>query len=194
VKFLDGPANIIQKEYKIRNFNSLKIEGFWRLKIIKGKSFSLSLKAPQNMLNYVNIDISQKTLILKQDYFSTNVFSNIELLVSMPSLRHIYIKGINNIEFSGFKEDQLAIEASGFTEIESKNSYIENIKFTGSGVIGYELGASTVVNAFFSLKGLGTINLNMAGGNLEGRISKNINIDYKGEVNLKNINFFEKDK
>jgi len=56
---------------------------------------------------------------------------------------------------------------------------------------GFSYVVCTVVNVQLALTGFGTTTLHIAGGKLEGRISGNISIVYKGSISVKNIDIFE---
>jgi|GEM_PF-6884132 len=194
IKIKNKNVKSVNKNYNINDFDSIQLEGFGKVKIIKNDTFAINIEAPDEIIKGINLDVYNKTLVIKQKYFSGTDPLNLEMNIFIPTLKRIIIKGINQIDFTGFNEEEMILESIGFNKINGKDSSIKNIKLSGSYVTDYDLTSSTVVNVKFTLSDFGTTKLNITDGKLEGQIKGSIIINYKGNVRENNLNIFDEAK
>ncbi|MCP4131114.1 MAG: hypothetical protein GY754_09050 [bacterium] len=187
VKFGHGPTNVITKEYPLDNFNSINASGFLKMEIVKADSFSISLKTPEHMMKYIQLDVTGRTLRIKQLFLSGTSSDFLNVTISMPELTGIGSTGGNEITFSDFSTERMSITTKGFSQLTGYRSDITNLDMTGSGIVENDLDSCNVTNANLVLSGMGATKLNMVGGTLKGEASGTNSISYRGSVREQSI-------
>ena len=191
IKFGKGSSRITQKEYSLTDFDSINITGFWNVKIKHANLFNITVTAPEYATEYIKLDISEHTLLLKQLFFTGIPPVSPEVTISIPGLTAIKTNGSPRISFSDFNSENMVIETSGYSEIKGSHSHIHNLKIIGSGITSNDLDSCTIVNVDLALSGSGTTTLNMAGGLLSGCARGSIEIIYRGRVSEQTIDILE---
>jgi len=187
IKYGKGSNEKISKEYDLHNFNLIDFEGFWKANIIYDRLYKIKLTAPEYLMEYIEIDVFEQKLKLKQSYFTGIPPISIEVSISIPVLKEIISNVSTDIYFTNFDEEKIIIKTSGYSKIKGNNSYIKHLQITGSGIIENDFYLCKVVNSELNLSGSGTTKLNMYGGILNGQVNGNIIVTYKGSISEQNI-------
>ena len=193
IKFGKGSPDIINKEYTLKDFDSINVAGLWKVKveIKRAASYNITMTGPEYAMKHIEVDRADRTLRINQLFFADIPPAGLEVAVSLPMLKSITSGGSPQISFSGFTIEELAIKASGYSQVKGTNSDIENLILIGNGMLANDLGYCTVMNAHLELSGSGTTDLNINGGTLSGYADGNVIINYTGSIGEQDIEIFE---
>ncbi len=132
-----GSKKIIHKSYAYSDFTKIDASETYSIKLTQGKEFKVDLSCNENILEFIEIELKGKTLVL--DFKGNHTFSDItaKVNITVPTIKEIEASGASKIKMNGFTLDELAIDVSG------ASSFKGNLKIKGT--IDIEAsGASTV--------------------------------------------------
>lgn len=154
-----GSGNLITQEIDSTDFTKLEISHVFQAKVTRSDSFSISITADDNLLQYVVVRKSGNTLriYLKAGYAYIGTTKMVE--ITMPKIDKLSLSGASQGDVSGFRSsDRLEFEVSGA-------SYL-NIDDLKAGDTGFEIsGASHVSGGIeitegrFNVSGASSIDL-----------------------------------
>jgi hypothetical protein len=191
IKIERGSKDVVSHHYALKDFDTINASGFFKVKIRQDNIYTITVTAPEYVIKHFSPDVEGRTLTLKQLFFTGIPPVHLDISVSMPRLKGIRSDVSIEADFSGFTGETMGIDTKGYAKMKGFHSHIHDVNITGSGVIEYELDSCEIVNANLALTGNGSIDLNMAGGTLNGYVDGNITINYRGSIGEKNINMLE---
>jgi len=153
-----GSGEVITETRRVSGFNVVELSGIGTLIIEQGSKESLEITAEDNMLKYLNSDVSGRTLRLSvDDYVSIEPTEEIIYHLTVKNLERIEISGLGNIEIEDLETSELDFNISG-----SGNAYIGNLQADSlnlevSGLGNVEIGGS-VEDQRIELSGAGNYN------------------------------------
>ena len=195
-KKIKGNGNVVTKTRNVSEYDQIAVAGSFDVKLVAGKEGKLTIKAEENLLEYLITEVKDGKLKIKWEK-GVNINTTKELLVTVPfeDIEAVSLAGSGDV----FSEDtiktdnlKVALAGSGDINASSISSAVsgsgdiklmgssENLKcaIAGSGDInGYEL-TSNIVEV--SIAGSGDIKVN-AKENLKVRISGSGDVYYKGD-------------
>ncbi len=108
-----GTGAIISKLYNISGFNEIEIGSSIEFEVVPLDIYSISIKANENIFDYVDVSYSGQTLFINLKPLS---YSRINLVatITLPALSRISAKGTAHGKVKGFSSDHnFKLEASG---------------------------------------------------------------------------------
>ena len=204
-------------EFKVGEFNRVKIEGFFDTRFYSAPSDTVKLEVQPNIMEYYSIEVIDGELIVRTTRSISFGFNNSPILtISSPKLDRITFEGVGSFTaydkitadsltfiFTGagngkaeLDTDFLSAEISGTGKLElSGRANTANLELSGTG----ELSALRLQtnDANIDLSGTGTIRvscsenlrINADGvGTVEYRGSPRVNINKDGLVTIRQVN------
>lgn len=164
-----GNGNIKKESRNASDYSGIELQGSMDVQIDYGNSKSISVEADENLLPYIETEVENGVLKVRQKK-GVNLKSNNKLVVyaSLTKLTNITLSGSGNIRGTG------AFSNNGKTAI----------KLSGSGNIS--LGVADISQLDVSISGSGNIGL-------KGNQSNNISVAISGSGNLDCSNFTTND-
>lgn len=117
---VSGSGNIVTEERKVANaFTKIEASNAIKVEIRKGKSTALSVEADDNLIQYVQTEVSGNTLSVRIKS-NTNMRQTTKMIVyvTMPEIKSIDVSGAATVSMmSEFSGDHLDVEAGGAGQV-----------------------------------------------------------------------------
>lgn len=189
------------KDFNVRDFDSIKLIGGWKVKLEQGDDWHVELDYPRDMGKKLKVRVEDGRLILDPGDWNGNWTWNwgkngwnnkgkkvYSARIMMPHLKSLAISGASNLDLYGFTGDRLDITVSGAGNLEGDRGRYNNLSLTMSGAGNVNLRNMVFTDALVNLSGAGNVKLGMAGGILSGNLSGIGNIEYYGPVKDERVN------
>jgi hypothetical protein len=128
-KKVNGSGNIEKQERKLdENFTAVKSCCSMMVMIKKGSQFSVIVETDDNLLKYIETEVSNGRLSIRRES-NINIESSkrVKVYVTMPEIDGLYASSSSDLLVTGdFKGDELDIDVSSSAEVE--------VNFTGAKV------------------------------------------------------------
>jgi len=115
-------GEVITEHYGVKDFDKIKLRGKGDIFLTQGEEYLLNIKANENVLRRLSVDVKDNTLIIKNRAFFSFTLDSIEIHVTMPEVKNIKVEGSGDI--------------LGQTKIQAENL---NIFIAGSGDVNLNL-------------------------------------------------------
>jgi len=191
-------GNRVERNFDIKDFDSLRLIGTWKIKLEQGDAWQVELTYPSGMEQELRVSVENGRLILDPgrwskphwgwDWWNNGAQTGYSARIVMPELQAIDITGATNLNFSGFKGKHLDIAISGAGKLDGERGRYEDLNLTMSGAGNVDLRDMIFTDARVNLSGAGNVNLGMDGGTLSGNLSGFGNIVYYGSVRDERVN------
>lgn len=168
--------------YDLASFDSIQIEGGWKVSLTKGESFAVDIEASKKVLEQINVFVSGDTLHLEMEPGIRSVTGNLQAVVRLPDLERVSMDGGVSVDLAGFELDRLQIDVDGAASFTSTGGRIEDLHIESDGAASFDLSGTPVYNADIDLDGASNMDLQMAGGELTGVIRGLGNVTFSGDV------------
>jgi len=200
-----GSGDLTTRNFDFSDFTSVVARSGFQLELVQSSTFSVEVTADDNVMDYINVDISGNTLSIAPQWNRSLRSATLRAKITMPDLYEITLSGGSHASISGFSSSHhLSVGLSGGSivtgNITAGDAYLglsggsqvnlqgmgEDLDVNGSGGSQLELGAFPVNNADINLSGGGraTINVN---GTLDANLSGGSHVTYIGEPTLGDI-------
>jgi hypothetical protein len=135
---VNGSGTVKQETRNVADFDEIETSGAINAEVAVGDSFSVSVEADDNILQFIKTEVSGNTLkIHTEGKFSTK--SKINVKISMPELRGLDINGASNVTAANVKGDSLNIKVNGASEVKISGEAKElNARANGASTIDAE--------------------------------------------------------
>lgn len=183
----DSDKPLVSREFPLADFTGIEVSGHWEIKLTHGETTQVMVRAPEDVMENLSVKKQAGTLILSRDKKWQASFEKVTALITMPSLSQIQLRGLVDLELSGFNSKSLTIYTEGSTSITGKGNHIQILYLRGKGLSKLNLRRNSVISADLRYKGVYKIELSMAGGELTGKIEGVGKVIYDGEVRKESI-------
>jgi hypothetical protein len=154
----------IEKDYGVDDFNRIKFEGAYNVKLIQGEKPSFVMTTTEQLHNKVKIRVEDSTLYVKSKINNLGT-DEIKLLITVNRLEDIKIEGgvfLTSVGFLELKDLNLIVEGSAFINLKLN---AEQLRTRASGGVNMEFEGKT--DRFYAIsEGAGNIDAD----HLESRI------------------------
>ncbi len=154
-----GSGNLMTQEMDFIDFTKLEISHVFQAKVTRSDSFSITITADDNLLEYVVVRKSGNTLhiYLKAGYAYIGTTKIVE--ITMPKIDKLSLSGASQGEVSGFRSsDRLESEASGASSLNIDDMKAGDTSFEISGG-SHVSGGIEITNGRFNISGASSIDL-----------------------------------
>lgn len=174
------------KSFDLKNFSELSVEGFWTVKVVEGTDYAVELSIPESW-NGDEVFVKDDQIVFGYPDNRRVRENGASAVVTMPKLKALHVEGAASVRFDGFECDNLDISIEGAARIQAVDSSARRVSVTLEGTGSVDLEDLKSVDAYIDLDGLGSVILNMAGGDMSGRIDGMGDIRYVGEVSSRDV-------
>jgi hypothetical protein len=178
---------LTSQELNFDNFNTLKIQGVWRINVRQGDEFAVRLEYPDELAERVTVNQHSSELFLEYDTRGLSHKSAIRAEIVMPNLTGIEAIEGTSLSLDNFDCPTLDIDITGAAEIKADNSSVTDLKVDCAGASHINFKNARVVNAKLDIKGASRVILTMDGGRLTGQAAGASSIVYYGNVTTQDI-------
>ena len=131
---VDGSGNVIDEQRDVVSFSEIELDGVIDLYIHQGDSTSLTVKADDNIIEYIETDVSGNKLIIDtRDNTSFMNTTKMEVHITVQDLTLIEFDGVGDIYGEGLVLNDLYIESDGVGDIELKGT-VNTLEIESDGV------------------------------------------------------------
>jgi hypothetical protein len=187
---VSGSGNLVTEQFDYADFDSIVVATIFEVEISQSDTYSISITADDNIMEYVIITKTGDTLQvrLKQGYNYRSVTAIAK--ISLPDIKGLEMSGATEGILKEFNtSNQIAIDVSGASELEIQdlNAGIVYIDVSGASTVTANLictvadfdvsGASTATgtiacgDAEFNISGASTMNVTGSGQDLISEVS-----------------------
>ncbi|HMA61418.1 MAG TPA: DUF2807 domain-containing protein [bacterium] len=180
----------IDKTFDFKDFDELELELNGVVNITGSDNYQVVVTAPRDILESktLNIDQSSNRLnISSPTILKSKMTEKISIAIEMPDLEELEIDNAARVNISDLQMDFLDIEMTGDCELFAKNSSIQELSLKCFGASNADLANCKVENATIQSFGANSIDINMAGGRLEGSMTGSGVLTYYGTVEDEDI-------
>lgn len=203
-KKIKGNGNVTTENRSVGTYDGVAVAGFFDVELVSGTEGKLSLKAEENLLEYIITEVKDNTLKIKtKKGYNLRPSFNKKVIITVP------FKDINSVSLAGsgdvvskatIKSDKFTTNLAGSGDITldvdassvkanvagsgdvrlrgSANNFV--VRVAGSGDIhAFDLKSQ---NVEASVSGSGDVRVNCS-GDLKARVSGSGDITYKGNPN-----------
>jgi hypothetical protein len=137
---INGSGTIVTEDRPVSDFTKVDLKSIGNLTIVEGNKESLTIKADDNVLQYITTKVFNKTLeIGMEPNINIDPSHDVEYTLTVKSLSSIVLSGFGNINAKELNAEDM------------------DIKLSGSG--NMTLGTLKTENAFLRVSGFGNINV-----------------------------------
>lgn len=131
--YLQGNKNPGKEVRELTGFDQIASSGDFKVMVKHGNRYSVEVKAESNLLPYIKTEVIDHLLIIKTQGFRTLLENSpIEVFITTPDLKALYLSGSGMIKTGRFESDQFRIILSGSGYIDT-NISTEMMKAVVSG-------------------------------------------------------------
>jgi hypothetical protein len=191
----------VKKEVLVRDFSKISTDGIWGIHVIQGDDFSVELEAPEKIIEDIKVEKSDDTLFLvsRKKPFSKLATTQasvtlpsiseayLQACITLPSISEIHLHGIANLNLSGFDSEAITMNIQGVSKISGIHNMIQQLTFTGNGVLFLDMYDTTVTNAYINYNGVYNMKVTIGGGRLSGQMSGIGTLHCRGDVGINDI-------
>lgn len=183
-------GKIIEKNYELKDFDSITIAGAWEVNTIQGNEYSVYTKCDTGFSKNVLVEKRGKTLYVgkinnKKHFTPYKGIATITIVT--PKLKNVSVEGGTDLEIKDFNANDINFNIEGAANVVAKNCTYNNLTLDAQGAANCDFNESKITNAKINIDGAANIEIKMAGGELTGKLSGIGNIAYSGEVKLVDI-------
>ncbi len=153
-----GSGNLDTREFNFSDFSRVEVGSAFEVKVVQSDSYSVSVTADDNLLDYVLVSKQGTTLkiyLKTAHYIATTTRAEI----TMPQLRGLELSGATRGTVSGFSStENVDIEVSGASSLDMVDMSTGDIDFRISGA-SRVTGDITARDADFEVSGASTVQL-----------------------------------
>ncbi len=135
-KEVKGNGKIIKKEFQIKDFTRIELDGYYNVILLQGDKAKLEIETDENLLEYIEAKVSSKTLKLKNKK-NISPSRNINVYLTFNKLEELAVSGfvvVSSADRLNF--DKLSLFISGNSEINMNiNSVALKTEFSGNSII-----------------------------------------------------------
>lgn len=100
----------------ITDFNSVDVGGVFQVEITAQKDFAVEVEADDNLLQYIETEVSGGTLRITSDK-RLNPSSPIRIRISAPDIERIKSSGASKVSLNDLKNSELTVDTSGVSKV-----------------------------------------------------------------------------
>lgn len=177
---INGSGTIVTEDRSVSGFDNVDLQSIGNLTIIVGDKESLTIKADDNVLQYITSEVFNDTLeIGMEPNLSLDPSRDIEYTLTVKSLSSVVLSGFGNINAAELDSDDMEIKLSGSGNMTLGTLNSENALLRVSGFGNINVDNMIVDQPTLEISGSGDIEVN----EIEA-VSMDIKISGFGDANI----------
>lgn len=166
-------------------FEKISMQGVCDVKFVQGKTFSVKVVGPENLVKDVETIFTGSTLVVKnKNRLSKHNKHLPKVCVTSPDLTGVRLDGVGDFEIDGLLDtDVITIDGNGVGDIDLKRVVCDEfrVRLTGTGDV--EVGSLTAKHSDIRVDGVGNVEIDFKNsGSAECRLNGIGNIELGGTL------------
>ena len=151
-----GNGDMTEESREIGSFDKIDFQGVGNLYVTLGEQESLSIKAEENLLDYLETYVQGNRLVLKiKDGYNINPTETVNFYLTAISLESVSVSGLGNIELPEIEANQFSVDLSGAGDIEIESLVAERFVANLSGLGNLNVDDGKVFSQDIQISGSG---------------------------------------
>jgi Protein of unknown function (DUF2807). len=156
-KVIKGSGESVEKQITVSSFSKISISGHANVKVTYGDTQSITLKAQENLIEYLEIKSDgQELSIGVKKGFSVSSSKDIEVTIVCPQAVSSYsIAGAGKIDVEGKPQDNLSVDIAGAADLDASAVEVKNVSISIAGAAKCKVWSTE--NLSVSIAGTGNV-------------------------------------
>jgi len=186
---INGSGTIVTEDRSVSGFDKVDLQSIGNLTIVEGDKESLTIKADDNLMQYITAEVFNDTLeIGMEPNLSMDPSRSIEYTLTVKSLSSIVLSGFGNINAAELNAEDMEVKLSGSGNMTLGSLKTENALLRVSGFGNINVDNMVVDQPTLEISGSGDIDVNtLQAVTLNLKISGFGNADITGTTNDQEI-------
>ena len=148
------------KSFDLSGFNGITINGSSDITITQGEGYSVSVKANEEVFDYLDYQVVDGSLLLKSKDNVQIVAKTFKVYVTLPCLETLLVNGAADAEIYNYKSDKdLDVQVNGAGDFEVGSIKVPSLTFTVNGAGDIDANELDVETLNVSVNGAGDVDL-----------------------------------
>lgn len=153
-----GPEDT--RSFDLSGFTGITVNGSSDLTVTQGENYSVTVRANEEVFEYLNYEVVDGTLLLKNKDSVQIVAKTFEVYITLPCLEKLLVNGAADAEIYNYQSDKnLDVMVNGAGDFEVKSIQVPSLTFTVNGAGDIEADDLNVENLTVSVNGAGDVDL-----------------------------------
>ena len=179
---IKGEGPVISKSFDLKDFDRIVINGQADATFTQSDTYEVTLRAQENVFDYVDYRVEGTTLILELKDKRTVRSTDFDLTLMAPALKRLEVNGAADFDIpAGLKsDDDLQIEVNGAGDLTFNAVRCSNLTIQANGAADVDLTAIDVQNLKVDVNGAGDVVVDGAAGDASLSVNGAGDIDASG--------------
>ena len=179
---IKGEGPVITKSFDLKDFDRIVINGQADATFTQSDTYEVTLRAQENVFDYVDYRVEGTTLILELKDKRTVRSTDFDLTLKAPALKRLEVNGAADFDIpSGLKsDDNLQIEVNGAGDLSFNAVRCSNLTIQANGAADVDLTDIDVQNLKVEVNGAGDVVVDGAAGDASLSVNGAGDIDASG--------------
>jgi hypothetical protein len=138
--FIQGSGNVVSQQKTVSDFHSINSKGTCKIKLTQGNEESLVIEAEDNILPYVQTEVSNGVLYITFENNNCHIYptKSINLYITMKNIEAIRTSGSCQLNSTNVTFEELKIKTTGSSNINIESLVAKKLIINSQG--------STIIN------------------------------------------------
>ena len=179
---IKGEGPVISKSFDLKDFDRIVINGQADAVFTQSDTYEVTLRAQENVFDYVDYRVEGTTLILELKDKRTVRSTDFDLTLKAPALKRLDVNGAADFDIpAGLKSyDDLQIEVNGAGDLSFNAVRCNNLTIQANGAADVDLTDIDVQNLKVDVNGAGDVVVDGAAGDASLSVNGAGDIDASG--------------
>jgi eukaryotic-like serine/threonine-protein kinase len=100
---INGSGTIIDQNLKVKDFNSINIQGPFSLEIVRSDAYQVTLSTDNNLMSRLQISLERRTLKVRIEAPAAFFPTSLKIRIAMPDITSLNLSGRVKAVLTGFK-------------------------------------------------------------------------------------------
>lgn len=151
-----GNGEVVEESRQVGRFDEVRLSGIGTLYIEFGDEESLVIEAEENLMRYIETDVSgQKLVIGLEEHLSFNPTEDINYYLTVVELEGVEISGLGSVYLPEFETDSFDIHISGAGDVSIDALYADRLDAQLSGLGNVDIDGGEVDSQYVKISGSG---------------------------------------
>ena len=158
---IKGEGPVINKSFDLKDFDQIVINGYADATFTQSDTYEVTLRAQENVFDYVDYRVEGTTLILEMKDKRTVRSTDYDVTIQAPTLKRLEVNGAADFDIpAGLTSDaDLKIEVNGAGDLSFNALRCNDLSVLANGASDVDLTAINVQHLKIEVNGAGDVNV-----------------------------------
>jgi hypothetical protein len=157
---INGSGTLVTEDRSVSGFDKVDLQSIGNLTIVEGDKESLTIKADDNVMQYITAEVFNNTLeIGMEPNINIDPSNDIEYTLTVKSLSNVVLSGFGNINAEELNAENMEIKLSGSGNMTLGTLKTENALLRVSGFGNINVDTMVVDQPILEISGSGDIDV-----------------------------------